>query len=123
MVPHTMHAPPPKGPNSLPSLGRSNLWAENAQYPLPDSRLRSGCEDTGRPCTSSPATVICDRMGHNSLHSCFEGTHGARCDTCLKELYYSYSEYTRRVRLRRRFAPASCKGRVEAGKLWRQRLR
>jgi hypothetical protein len=31
-------------------------------------------------------------MGHNSLHSCFETTHGARCATCLKELYYSYTE-------------------------------
>jgi len=30
-------------------------------------------------------------MGHNSLHSCFENTHGAQCATCLKELYYSYS--------------------------------
>jgi hypothetical protein len=40
-----------------------------------------------------PCYCYCDRMGHNSLHSCFESTHGARCDTCLKELYYSYSEY------------------------------
>jgi hypothetical protein len=31
-------------------------------------------------------------MGHNSLRSCFEGTHGAQCDVCLKELYYSYSQ-------------------------------
>jgi len=30
-------------------------------------------------------------MGHKSLRSCFEGTHGAQCATCLKELYYSYS--------------------------------
>jgi hypothetical protein len=30
-------------------------------------------------------------MGHNSLHSCFENTHGAVCSTCLKEVYYSYS--------------------------------
>jgi hypothetical protein len=31
-------------------------------------------------------------MGHNSLHSCFENTHGAQCDVCLKELYYSYAQ-------------------------------
>jgi hypothetical protein len=30
-------------------------------------------------------------MGHNSLHSCFSSTHGARCATCLKELYYTYN--------------------------------
>ena len=39
-----------------------------------------------------PCYCYCDRMGHNSLHSCFESTHGARCDICLKELYYAYSE-------------------------------
>jgi hypothetical protein len=39
-----------------------------------------------------PCYCYCDRtMGHKSLHSCFEGTHGAQCSTCLKELYYSYS--------------------------------
>ena len=38
-----------------------------------------------------PCYCYCDRMGHNSLHSCFENTHGAQCATCLKELYYSYS--------------------------------
>jgi hypothetical protein len=32
-------------------------------------------------------------MGHNSLHSCFENTHGAQCATCLKELYYSYQQH------------------------------
>jgi hypothetical protein len=30
-------------------------------------------------------------MGHKSLHSCFSGTHGAECGTCLKELYYTYT--------------------------------
>jgi hypothetical protein len=29
-------------------------------------------------------------MGHNSLHSCFEGTHGAACSTCAKEEHYAY---------------------------------
>ena len=37
-----------------------------------------------------PCYCYCDRMGHKSLHSCFEGTHGAECSVCLKELYYSY---------------------------------
>jgi hypothetical protein len=32
-------------------------------------------------------------MGHRSLHSCFENVHGAECSTCLKELYFSYSEH------------------------------
>jgi hypothetical protein len=29
-------------------------------------------------------------MGHTSLHSCFEGLHGAECSTCAKEGYYAY---------------------------------
>ena len=40
-----------------------------------------------------PCFCRCDReMGHNSLHSCFEGTHGAACSTCMKEAVYSYQQ-------------------------------
>jgi|SRR5580658_3821703 hypothetical protein len=40
-----------------------------------------------------PCYCRCDReMGHNSLHSCFESTHGAACSTCMKEAVYAYLE-------------------------------
>ena len=40
-----------------------------------------------------PCYCRCDReMGHNSLHSCFEGTHGAACSTCMKEGVYAYQQ-------------------------------
>ena len=40
-----------------------------------------------------PCYCRCDReMGHNSLHSCFEATHGAACSTCMKEAAYSYAQ-------------------------------
>jgi hypothetical protein len=40
-----------------------------------------------------PCYCHCDRaMGHNSLHSCFEVTHGAECATCMKEGIYAYRE-------------------------------
>ena len=40
-----------------------------------------------------PCYCRCDReMGHNSLHSCFESTHGAACSTCMKEAMYSYQQ-------------------------------
>ena len=40
-----------------------------------------------------PCYCRCDReMGHNSLHSCFEGTHGAACSTCMKEAMYAYRQ-------------------------------
>jgi Protein of unknown function with PCYCGC motif len=38
-----------------------------------------------------PCYCRCDKaLGHNSLHSCFEGTHGAICTTCAKEGAYAY---------------------------------
>jgi Protein of unknown function with PCYCGC motif len=40
-----------------------------------------------------PCYCRCDReMGHTSLHSCFESTHGAACSTCMREAMYSYQE-------------------------------
>ncbi|HTX40222.1 MAG TPA: CYCXC family (seleno)protein [Acidobacteriaceae bacterium] len=38
-----------------------------------------------------PCYCRCDReLGHTSLHSCFEGTHGAICETCAAEEAYAY---------------------------------
>jgi Protein of unknown function with PCYCGC motif len=40
-----------------------------------------------------PCYCRCDRtMGHKSLHSCFEGLHGAECSTCMKEAVYAYQQ-------------------------------
>ena len=57
-----------------------------------------------------PCYCRCDReMGHNSLHSCFEGTHGAACSTCMKEAVYSYME-TKKGR-----SPAQIRAGIERG--------
>ena len=38
-----------------------------------------------------PCYCRCDRaLGHKSLRSCFEGTHGAICSTCAEEGAYAY---------------------------------
>ncbi len=38
-----------------------------------------------------PCYCHCDRsVGHTSLRTCFETTHGAHCAACMKELYFSY---------------------------------
>lgn len=43
-----------------------------------------------------PCYCHCDRSsGHGSLLDCFAEQHGARCDICQKEVFYSY-EQTRR---------------------------
>lgn len=38
-----------------------------------------------------PCYCHCDHgFGHTSLHSCFEGTHGAMCSVCALEALYAY---------------------------------
>jgi hypothetical protein len=40
-----------------------------------------------------PCYCHCDRhAGHTSLRSCFEGTHGANCGTCMAEALYVYQQ-------------------------------
>ena len=40
-----------------------------------------------------PCYCYCDRNhGHTSLRSCFDGTHGANCGTCMQEALYSYRQ-------------------------------
>jgi len=57
-----------------------------------------------------PCYCRCDReMGHNSLHSCFESTHGATCSTCMREAVYSYQQ-TKKGR-----TPAQIRAGIERG--------
>ncbi len=57
-----------------------------------------------------PCYCRCDRsMGHNSLHSCFEGLHGAECATCMKEAVFAYNE-TKHGR-----TPAQIRAEIEKG--------
>jgi hypothetical protein len=90
-VPAYNAGPPPKGSKLPGILGTDQLWAENAQFPYQTHAYVLAAKIPA-VLHQQPCYCYCDRMGHNSLHSCFESTHGARCSTCLKELYYSYSE-------------------------------
>ena len=57
-----------------------------------------------------PCYCRCDReMGHNSLHSCFEGTHGAACSTCMNEGAFAYQQ----TKLGR--TPAQIRAAIEKG--------
>ena len=89
-VPAYNAGPPPKGTKLPPILPKEQLWGENGQFPYQAHAYELA---TKIPVVlhQQPCYCYCDRMGHNSLHSCFENTHGAQCTTCLKELYYSYS--------------------------------
>ncbi len=39
-----------------------------------------------------PCYCYCERMGHSSLHTCFESTHGGHCALCMKEVFYAYEQ-------------------------------
>jgi hypothetical protein len=57
-----------------------------------------------------PCYCRCDReMGHNSLHSCFEGTHGAACSTCMKEAVFAYQQTQKHK------TPAQIRAAIERG--------
>lgn len=90
-VPAYNAAPPPKGAKLPPILPKENLWAENAQYPY-QTKAYEVAAKIPKVLHQQPCFCYCDRMGHNSLHSCFENAHGAQCDICMKELFYSYAQ-------------------------------
>jgi len=85
-------APPAKGEKLPALLTKDQLWGDNAQYPFQTHAYELAAKI--QPILyQQPCYCYCDRMGHKSLHSCFENTHGAQCATCMKELYYSYQEH------------------------------
>ena len=83
---------PAKGTKLPAILTRDQLWGDNAQFPY---QIHAYELASKIPVVlhQQPCYCYCDRMGHNSLHSCFENAHGARCDICLKELYYAYVQH------------------------------
>lgn len=91
-VPAYNAGPPAKGTKLPPILTKADLWGADAQnaYQTHAYELAAKIPNV---LHQQPCYCYCDRMGHNSLHSCFENTHGARCSTCLKELYYSYQQH------------------------------
>jgi len=91
-VPAYNAGPPPKGKKLPAILGKEQLWEDDAQLPYQTHAYELAAKIPA-VLHQQPCYCYCDRMGHNSLHSCFEDTHGARCDICLKELYYAYSEH------------------------------
>jgi Protein of unknown function with PCYCGC motif len=85
---------PPKGTKLPAIMSKADLWGADAQYPY-QAHAYDLASKIPVVLHQQPCYCYCDRMGHNSLHSCFETTHGARCSTCLKELYYSYQQQQR----------------------------
>jgi hypothetical protein len=92
-VPQFNAAPPAAGTSLAPILTKDQLWGANAQFPYQTHAYELAAK-IPKVLYQQPCYCHCDRsMGHKSLHSCFSGTHGAECGTCLKELYYTYTMY------------------------------
>jgi hypothetical protein len=78
-VPHFNAAPPAAGSKLPPILTKDELWGENAQFPYQTHAYELAAK-IPKVIYQQPCYCYCDRgMGHNSLHSCFSGTHGAQC--------------------------------------------
>ena len=90
-VPAYHAIPPKKGEKLPPLLPKEALLGPEYQYPFQAHAYELAAKIQS-VIYQQPCYCYCDRMGHNSLHSCFENTHGAQCSTCLKELYYSYQQ-------------------------------
>ena len=88
-IPAYHAAPPKKGEKLPPILPKEALLGPEFQYPFQAHAYELAAK-IPRVIYQQPCYCYCDRMGHKSLHSCYEGTHAAECGACLKELYYSY---------------------------------
>ncbi len=89
-VPAYNKSAPPKGAKLPPILPEVELWGPSFQYPVQKHAYMLAAK-IGDVLYQQPCYCYCDRsVGHHSLRSCYESTHGAECGTCLRELCYSH---------------------------------
>lgn len=89
-IPAYHNAPPAKGEKLPPVLTQQQLQEAGMIEPAQREAYKAAAKipDT---LYQLPCFCYCDRhAGHKSLHSCFEGTHGANCGTCMAEALYAY---------------------------------
>jgi hypothetical protein len=89
-IPAYHPAPPARRGDMPPILSGKELSGEYFRYPWQVKVYREAAKIPS-VLYQLPCYCRCDRaLGHTSLHSCFEGTHGAVCSTCAKEGAYAY---------------------------------
>ena len=85
----SFHAQPPSG--ELPETMAPSLYNETLVFNAYAVAAR-----VKKVLYQQPCYCHCDRShGHGSLLDCFVSRHGAGCETCIREVFYSY-EQTRR---------------------------
>jgi hypothetical protein len=84
------HPAPPAKVDLPPVLSGKQLTGEYFRYPW-QVKVYQEAAEIPSVLYQLPCYCRCDRaLGHTSLHSCFEGTHGAICSTCAQEGAYAY---------------------------------
>ena len=89
-IPAYNAGPPRKGMQLPPILPKEQLWGPNFQHPYQAHAYQLAAK-IPNVLYQQPCYCYCDRIGHNSLRSCYESDHAAHCGACLKELYYTYT--------------------------------
>jgi hypothetical protein len=83
------HAQPPSG--QLPDTMEPSLFQDKLVF-----NAYAVAGRVKKVLYQEPCYCHCDRsVGHGSLLDCFVSRHGAGCDLCMREAFYSY-EQTRR---------------------------
>lgn len=91
-VPAFHSAPPAKGEILPAVLTEKQLAEQGLTQPAQLASYKAAAKVPG-VIYQMPCYCFCDRgHGHSSLHSCFEGTHGAMCGVCMAEALYSYHQ-------------------------------
>ena len=89
-VPAYNTAPPSPG-EVLPILPKDQLTGDLFKYPYQVHAYELAAKIPG-VINQLPCYCYCERIGHKSLHTCFESNHGAHCGICIKEVYYAYQQ-------------------------------
>ncbi|HVW76767.1 MAG TPA: CYCXC family (seleno)protein [Alloacidobacterium sp.] len=89
-IPAYHPAPPTQAGQMPPILSGKQLQGEAFRYPW-QVKVYQQAARVPKVLYQLPCYCHCDKaLGHTSLHSCFEGLHGAECSTCAKEGAYAY---------------------------------
>ena len=82
---------PPAPGELMPILPKDQLTGDLFKYPYQIHVYELAAKIPG-VVNQLPCYCYCERIGHKSLHTCFESNHGAHCGICMKEVYYAYQQ-------------------------------
>jgi hypothetical protein len=82
---------PPAAGELLPILPADLRIGENFKFPYQVHAYELASK-IPVVISQMPCYCYCERIGHSSLHTCFESNHGAHCGICMKEVYYAYQQ-------------------------------